>query len=351
MFCFKKKLSRTKTISGLACAALTVSLFSSAVMAAKPAVMRFATWLPPTHVQNAVVIPTWSKWIEKATEGRVKVEVEYGLGHPKTMFELVEDGVVDGSWSFHGFVPGRFRLTQVVEQPLLGVDPEAASVAHWRVNEKYFSKTDEHEGLVLAALFTHGPGQIQMAEPISSLSELKNKKIRIGGGVQTEIAKRLQATIVPAPAPKVYEMMQQRVIDGVFLPMSEQKSLRLNEVARHVVALPGGMYLGSFSMFMNPDFLDGLSAQDRQAIMSVSGEKLSAMAGRAWEQGDKAGYEKAKAAGVNVVKVGIDDPMAKHFRDLAKGMDQTWIDSVADRGVDAKAALDELRSIARSYGN
>lgn len=344
----KKAPQKLKTVVVLSFA-LQAALMTTNVTASDTKTMRLASWLPASHVQNAIVIPTWAKWIDQATQGRVKVEVVYGMGHPKSMFDMVEDGVVDASWSFHGFVPGRFKLTQVVEQPLLGVDPEAASVAHWRVNEKYFKQSNEHEGLILAALFTHGPGQIQMAEPITSLADLKDKKIRIGGGVQNEIAKRMGVTVVAAPAPKVYEMMQQKVVDGVFLPLSEQKSLRLNEVARHVVALPGGMYLGSFSMFMSPDFLDGLSAQDRQAIMGVSGEKLSAMAGRAWKKGDQAGLDKAIASGVKVVKVSEQDTMAKQFRELTVGMDQAWIDSVAKRKVDAKGALAELRSIARSY--
>lgn len=332
-----------------AAAAVSLGLSLSANVMAETT-MRIASWLPPTHPQNAVVWPTWGKWIEEATEGRVKIKIEYGMGHPKTMFELVEDGVVDASFSYHGYAPGRFKLTQAVEQPLLGASAEAASVAHWRINEKYFAKAQEHDGLVLAGLFTHGPGQIHMAEPVNSLADLKGKKIRIGGGVQGEIGKRLGVTPVGAPAPKVYEMMQQGVIDGVFIPMGEQKTLRLKEVARNVVALPGGMYLGSFSMFMSPDFLDGLSDADREAIMSVSGEKLSALAGRAWDAGDDEGYKAAREAGVNLNVVKTSDAMAAEFRELAKGMDEAWIEHVADRDVDAKAALEELRSIARNYG-
>ncbi|WP_420897537.1 TRAP transporter substrate-binding protein [Amphritea opalescens] len=311
--------------------------------------LRVASWLPPTHPQNAIVWPTWSKWVEDATDGRVKVEIEYGLGHPKTMFELVEDGVVDVSWSYHGYVPGRFKLTQAVEQPLLGASAEAASVAHWRVHQKYFAKANEHEGLEVIGLFTHGPGQIHMVDPITSLADLKGKKIRLGGGVQGEIGERLGVTAVGAPAPKVYEMMQQGVIDGVFIPMGEQKSLRLKEVARNVVVLPGGMYMGSFAMFMNPDFLADLDPKDREAILSVSGEKLSAMAGRAWDQGDIAGLKAAEEAGVNITMVKPGDALDVEFNELTKGMDEAFYESVADRGVDAKAALTELRQIARSY--
>nr|WP_320134980.1 TRAP transporter substrate-binding protein [uncultured Amphritea sp.] len=339
-------MTNTKFFKTAAAVSLGLSLSAGAMA---ETTLRVASWLPPTHPQNAIVWPTWSKWVEDATDGRVKVEIEYGLGHPKTMFELVEDNVVDVSWSYHGYVPGRFKLTQAVEQPLLGASAEAASVAHWRVHQKYFTKANEHEGLEVIGLFTHGPGQIHMAEPITSLADLEGKKIRLGGGVQGEIGERLGVTSVGAPAPKVYEMMQQGVIDGVFIPMGEQKSLRLKEVARNVVVLPGGMYMGSFAIFMNPDVLADLDPKDREAILSVSGEKLSAMAGRAWDQGDIAGLKAAEEAGVQITMVKKGEPLDVEFNELTKGMDEAFYESVADRGVDAKAALTELREIARSY--
>lgn len=203
--------------------------------------------------------------------------------------------------------------------------------------------------MILAALFTHGPGQIHMVKPIDSLADLKGKKIRIGGGVQGELGRRMGVTSVGAPATKVYEMMNQGVIDGVFIPFSEQQTLRLKEVARHVTALPGGMYLGSFSMFLSPDFMDSLSEQDRQAIMAVSGEKLSAMAGRAWDMGDQDGYVQAKAAGVEINEVQPGEPISVEFQAIVEGMDEAWIKSVKHRQVEAHKALAELRQVARQY--
>lgn len=312
-------------------------------------VMRFASWMPPTHPVNEVVLPTWKKWIEEATDNRVTLAVEYNMGHPKTMFNLVEDGVADASWGYHGYVPGRFRLTQIVEQPLLGVSAEAASVAHWRIHNKYFKDAPEFDGLELVALVTHGPGQVHSTFPVNSISDLENKKIRIGGGVQAEIGTRTGVVPVAAPAPKVYEMLQQGVIDGVFLPVCDVKNLRLDEVITHSTQLPGGMYLGSFSFFINPDFLEDLDPADREAILSVSGEQLSALGGRAQDQSDVAGLEAARAAGVEVNVVNKDDPLAREYAQLAEGIDQKWIESVADLKVEARAALKELRQVARAY--
>ncbi|SIS48237.1 TRAP-type C4-dicarboxylate transport system, substrate-binding protein [Neptunomonas antarctica] len=322
---------------------------SRSVLAETETIMHVASWLPPSHLQNSIVWPTYGSWIEAATEGRVKIKLEYGLGHPKSMFDLVEDGVVDASWSFHGYVPGRFKLTSIVELPMLGADAEAASVSYWRIHQKYLSKADEHNGLVLVALFTHGPAQIHTVEPIASLAELKDKKIRIGGGVQGYLAKRMQVTSVSAPADNIYEMMGQGLIDGAFIPFSVQKSLRLNELAKHIIALEGGMYLGSFSMFINPDFLASLSQRDRVAILKISGEKLSALAGYTWEKADQEGYQTALSTGAVINYVKKSDPIYREFVRLTKGMDKEWIDSVKDRGIDAEAALIELRDTARAY--
>ena len=308
-------------------------------------VLRVATWLPPGHAMNAEMWPTWGKWIEEATEGRVKIKLEYGMGHPKSMFDLVEDGVVDASFSYHGYVPGRFKLPQIAEQPGLGVNAEAASVALWRVQQKYFNKAEEFEGLTLAAIFTHGPGYVHTIKPVTSLAELKGKKIRIGGGIQSDLGKRLAITPIAAPGSKVYEMLQQGVIDGVFMPMGEQQSLRLYEVAPNVLAVPGGMYLGSFSIFINPDFLADLPKKDRDAIMSVSGEKLSAMAGSAWDNADAKGLTFAKNNGVTVTS---NKQLAQEFKQISKGLDDEWVESVKSKGVDADAALKELRKIARN---
>ncbi len=173
-----------KTKLAKSIAALGLGLAMSAAVSAET-VMNVSTWLPPTHAQNAVVWPTWAKWVEEATEGRVKVNIERTSNNPGQLFQVVEDGVSDAAFTFHGFVPGRFPLQQIVELPGLGVNAEAASVAHWRVYDKYLKQAGEHEGLVPIAFFSHGPGVIQTNFPVNSLADLEGKKIRIGGGVQS----------------------------------------------------------------------------------------------------------------------------------------------------------------------
>ncbi|MGB2131163.1 MAG: TRAP transporter substrate-binding protein [Marinobacterium sp.] len=313
--------------------------------------LRVATWLPPTSGQNDVVWPTWAKWVEEATEGRINIELEYGSGHPKSMFGLVEDGVADVSFGVNGYLPGRFKLPAVVEIPGETADPEALSVALWQVYKQHFEAAQEFDGLKVLGMFVHGPGQLFTTFEVNDLSDLHNKKIRTGGGVVNDLAKRLGVVPVFAPVTKVYEMMQQGVIDGVFLPTQELKYSRLGEVVTDVTLFPSGMYTTAFTIFMNPDVFEDLSEADQQAIMSVSGEKLSALAGRAWGNSDAMGLETARELGVRIKALSEDDVLTQQFAEKVEGMHDAWIESVSDRPVDAQASLNDLKRIAQEYSS
>jgi TRAP-type C4-dicarboxylate transport system substrate-binding protein len=237
-------------------------------------VITVSSWAPPTHAINAVVWPAWGKLIEDATEGRVTVKVEYNLGPPPAQMDLVRDGVADATWMFHGYNPGRFLLTKAVELPGLGTNAEAASVAYWRVHQKYFAEANEHEGVTLIGLTSHGPGIIHTKQPFTQLEDLKGLKIRIGGGVSADVGNLLGVVGVQVPAPKVYETLSQGVADGIFMPMETKKSFRLKEVAPFSMIMPGGLYYGSFAFVMNTDKLNSLDEADRTAVLNASGEIL-----------------------------------------------------------------------------
>ena len=224
-------------------------------------VLNISSWAPPTHHINAVVWPTWGKWVEEATEGRVTTKIEYKLASPLKQFELVRDGVADAGWIFHGYNT-RYVATQAVEMPNLGTSAEAASVAYWRVHQKYLAKADEHRGVTLIGLTSHGPAVIQTKSALKDLGDLSGQKIRVPGGVGSLVGKALGVTAVKLPAPKVYEALSSGVADGIFKPIETQKSFRLKEVVPFVTIMPGGLYYGSFAFIMNSDFLAGLSEKD-----------------------------------------------------------------------------------------
>jgi len=309
-------------------------------------VLNISSWAPPTHHMNAVVWPTWGKWVEEATEGRVTTKIEYKLASPLKQFELVRDGVADAAWIFHGYNT-RYVATQAVEMPNLGTSAEAASVAYWRVHQKYLAKADEHRGVTLIGLTSHGPAVIQTKSALKDLGDLSGQKIRVPGGVGSLVGKALGVTAVKLPAPKVYEALSSGVADGIFMPMETQKSFRLKEVVPFVTIMPGGLYYGSFAFIMNSDFLAGLSEKDQAAVMSVSGEQLSKLSGQQWDAADTAGLAAAKEAGTTITTASAD--VHKKYLAIMAPVEAGWLERANKAGIDGKAALEELRAIARGY--
>ena len=131
------------------------------------------------------------------------------------------------------------------------------------------------------------------------------------------------------------------------MPMETKKSFRLKEVAPYSMIMPGGLYYGSFAIVMNTDRLQSLDEKDQAAIWRVSGEVLSRILGKAWDDADRIGQEDAIASGNTIITA--SDAVAEQYRQLVAPLDQAWIEAANAKGVDGAAALAELRERVKNY--
>ncbi len=323
-----------------------VALMSSGAAQAGGTI-NIVSWAPPSHFINAKLWPWWGNCIKKATNGSVKWRLEYHKGHPKLMTDRVRKGSADASWIFHGYSPGRFVLQQVAEMPGLGVDATANSVAYWKVYQKYFKPANEHKGVEVMGLMTHGPGVLQTRKPITKWSQVKGLKIRVPGGIGTAVIKALGGKGVGVPAPKVYQTLASGVADGVIMPMETKKSFKLSEVAPYTLVVPGGMYYGAFAIIMNPAKLKSFTPAEQKAVWSCSGERLSRVAGKLWDAADRAGAAWAKKDKKNRILI-ADDKMAAEYFNIVSSIETKWIAKAAKKGVDGRAALADMRKFGRA---
>jgi len=214
--------------SCLTAGALAVSaMVSGMAVQAADTTLTISSWAPPTHGANAIMWPEIIAAMEAATDGRVTAEIKYGLAPPPAPMDLVLDGAADLAWSFRGYTPGRLVATKLIELPGYDGNAEAASVAYWRAHEQFLARADEHKGVKLIGLMTHGPGTLHTNADVNALADIGGMKLRIGGGVGGDVGAALGATGIRVPAPKVYETLASNAADGVMMPMEGQAGFKL----------------------------------------------------------------------------------------------------------------------------
>ncbi|MBT3215057.1 MAG: TRAP transporter substrate-binding protein [Deltaproteobacteria bacterium] len=332
------------TIIGLSAASMLMISVASA-----KTTLRLSNWIPPKHPIAADMIFPWAKKVEKASNGRIKVNIlKKALGKPPAAFDLAKDGIADISWGVHGYTPGRFAVTQLVELPFLGDDAEALSVAYWRVHQKYLAAANEHSGVKLLGLMTHGPGHIYNSKrAINMPADLEGLKIRVGGGVVSDVGKALNIVTMLKPATKSYEILSRGVADGIFFPKESIRSFKLSKVLKYATYVPGGLYNTSFFLVMSEKAWNKLSAEDQQAVMSVSGEEFAKLAGKGWNKADRAGVAAMQDAGMSLQTA--SSAMMAELRNKLSDIEAKVVARAKAKGIDGAAVLKMLRAEAASY--
>ena len=328
-------------------ATLAATLLAGALISApaqSETTLTMSSWLPPSHIITKDMMMGWAKQVESATQGRVKVRLlPKAVASPPGTFDAVRDGLADVSLSVHGYTPGRFPMTKMAEFPFLGDSAEAISVAYYRTYMKHMAKLDEHKGLVLLGLMTHGPGQIYMTkQKVTSLSDLANQKIRVGGGVVVDVTKAIGAVPLLKPASETYEVLKSGIADGIFFPKDSVPAFKLVPLINHMTVVPGGLYNVSFGLWMNEAKFKGLPKADQDAIMKVSGENFARLAGKVWDGADDAGLKSMQAGSIIVRTAGPE--LVAEIKAKTDPLEKAWYDEAKAKGIDGAAVMAEFRA-------
>jgi len=335
-------------------ASLLVVVLTGLVMAAaQPALAQTTTltmssWVSPQHHLTGVVLQGWANEVEKATSGRVKLQMlpKHPSAPPGT-FDAVRDGLVDVSYVTASYTPARHILPLMAELPGAG-ETALNSVAYSRIHWKHFDKVGEYKGVKLLGVFTHGPGQMFTKRSVAGINDIQGLKIRTGGGVAEAVAKALGTSAFVKPAPESYELLSSGVADGVFFPLESIVSFKLETVLEQATLFPGGMYSSAFGFFMNEDKWNKLPKQDQEAIAKLSGEHIARLAGASWDEADRKGMEALKKSGVKIVNA--NPAFVAEVQKRSAPIIDDWITKAKAKGVDAPKILaefrDELKKVA-----
>ena len=328
----------------LPASALLATALLTTPAAAQNVVLTASSWVPPSHVLSEVQ-KDWCAQIEQKTAGKLKCNIlPRAVSAPPGTFEAVRNGLADVSFTVHGYTPGRFATTQMAEFPFLGNSSEAVSVAFQRAYAKQPSIGEEHKGVKVLAVFTHGPGVVyNIRRPITKVDDLAGLKFRVGGGMVNEVGKALGMNVTLKPSTESYELLSTGVMDGTLFPAESVESFKIEKVIKHATFFPGGLYNTSFVFMMNQAKYDSLGAELKKAVDELSGEVVARQFGRGWDRVDRRGMAFMQANGVAFVKA--DAAFVADVKARTAGLEGAWIKAAQAKGMaDPAKALADFRA-------
>ncbi len=313
-------------------------------VASAQSVLTVSSWVPPTH-SISTTQKEWCDLLEKNTSAKIKCNIlPRAVSAPAGAYDAVKNGLVDVSFVVHGYTPGRFVAVEMAEFPFLGNFAEPISVAFNKIATKYPRFAQEHQGVKVLAYFTHGPGIVfNTKKPIAKTEDLSGLKFRIGGGMVNEITKTLGMNVTLKPATESYELLSGGVMDGTLLPAESTESFKIDKLIKHATVFPGGLYNTSFVAIMNQARYDKLSADEKKAVDTISGENYARMFGRSWDRVDRRGMALMQANGVQIVKA--DAKFVADVKSKTAGLEAKWVSDAQAKGLnDAAKILAEFRA-------
>ncbi len=228
------------------------------------------------HPERNFWTPTlkwWMEEVDKATQGRVHFVANYAgaLVSANETLKAVRDGAVPAGVTSAAFITGTLPSLAYLEAiggVPGGVAPFIESMEALRpvLQEEFHKQNVEY-------LWPQASGQLVVVcrdRLIKNVADWKGRKVRTAGRWQGEQLLVLGSSPVSIDPSEQYLALQNRTIDCALSVSVLAATLKLHEVAPKISVLR--MPVNATFYVINRDIWNKLSADDRAAVMRISGE-------------------------------------------------------------------------------
>jgi len=187
------------------------------------------------------------------------------------MFAGVRDGVVDMGFVLAPIIPAEFPESQLpINLAMLGNSgfAMAGAMTEYLVTcQECLAERSKRNHIYLASVAA-GPYWILSTKKITTLDDLKGKKLRSGAAPWSRWAQEMGAVSMSITPNEIFEAMSQGTLDGAMVPVSELTNLRLVDVVKHITLdAPMGTYHGMEILNMNRNTWRSLTDAQRRAVL------------------------------------------------------------------------------------
>jgi len=333
-----------------AVAALGMALLAGQA-AAQEVTFKLHHMLPPVSEAHVHMLVPWADKVMKESGGRIKIDIYPSMqlgGAPPQLVDQVRDGVVDIIWTLPGYTPGRFVKTEVFELPFMHHDTTSTNKA---LAEFATRHGDEYNDYHLIALFVHQGQVFHSREPVRTVADLKDMKIRTPTRLGGWMIEAMGAVPIGAPVPKIPEMLSKGVVDAVLIPYEVAVPLKVYELVKYHTVLddPNATRPNTsvFMIAMNKAKYEALPADLKKVIDDNSGMKIADWLGQVWADAETPGETKSRENGEIIVMSAAETAKLRAMTE--QPVIDRWVADLKDKDIDGQALVDEARALIKKY--
>jgi TRAP-type C4-dicarboxylate transport system substrate-binding protein len=229
-------------------------LLASAALAQQPVTIQAVTQPGPALPQfTRVDVPMLREGLPQRSGGRIQVTLaswpERNLNGPE-IIRLVRSGQVDIGAVPLNTVSGDVPLLDVADLAGLNPDlPQARRIARAILPD--VNRELERFGVRIVAMYPF-PAQVFFCrEPVTSLADLRGRRVRTPGGSQNDFIQAIGAQPVAIGFPEVYAALERGVVDCAVTGTATGNGARWYEVTRHMYVLPVQWGVAAYGVNLN----------------------------------------------------------------------------------------------------
>jgi TRAP-type C4-dicarboxylate transport system substrate-binding protein len=298
----------------------------------------------PAHDKLSLMLEDWCHELNLRSGGTIRATYYPGgiLTPAGQLFDSVTTGIADIGFGPMGMTPGRFPLTEVMEQPL-GIQ---SAVLMTQLSNDFFRafKPKEFDQVKVLFFLSASPGRLHTKRPVARLEDLYGMKIRCLGGTAAKVLRALGAIPIVIPTGDTYDALRKGIVDGVMAAWDSLETLKWGEVLPYTTVSDYASVGAPGLVVMNKAKWERLTPESQGVIdkMSVEyAEKLS----RLWDEKDRSTKEKWQ--GKNHVSVFLGKEEEKRWEKAISPLYEAFVEEKSARGLPAAEALRFCREWAR----
>jgi TRAP-type C4-dicarboxylate transport system substrate-binding protein len=255
----------------LSLALLPAAGVASVAWAAEPVELKLAFFTSDRSSTYLAAVKPFVDAVNSDGRGLVQIVLYVGgvLGREIAQQpDVVINGKADIAFVVPGYTPERFPDNVVVELPGLFRDTREATLVYTRLIA--LNALKGYEDFTVLGAYVSGPETIHSRLPITSIDDLKGKKIRVNNLSEAKALERLGALPVRIQITQVASALGSGAIDAAMVSLTPLADYGIKRVAAYHYFL--GTSGAPLALVMNRKKFEGLPAPVQDLIRKYSGK-------------------------------------------------------------------------------